>query len=91
MVARRDIAVDEEICIDYATSGLLARCSTAPWGVAHSRRACVAETTSDRVAECLCGSAKCRRKVRAGDWRSAELQKAYAGHFLSYIQRRLDA
>jgi len=48
------------------------------------------ETTSDRVPQCMCGTTKCRRRVRATDWRSSELQDRYAGHFMSYIQRRLD-
>ena len=40
--------------------------------------------------ECGCGSRRCRGHVTGDDWRLAELQTRYAGHFSPYIQRRID-
>jgi hypothetical protein len=39
---------------------------------------------------CACGSSKCRGHVSSEDWRIPELQKRYAGHFMPYLQRRID-
>jgi hypothetical protein len=40
--------------------------------------------------ECGCGSPRCRGHVTGDDWRLADLQARYAGHFSPYIQRRID-
>jgi len=40
--------------------------------------------------ECGCGGRRCRGHVTGDDWRLAELQARYAGHFSPYIQRRID-
>lgn len=68
IVARRDIAVGEHICFDYAT------CDGSPYD----------EFT------CLCGAASCRGKITGDDWRNPELQARYKGHFMPYLQRRID-
>ncbi|HRE47808.1 MAG TPA: SET domain-containing protein-lysine N-methyltransferase [Aggregatilineales bacterium] len=39
---------------------------------------------------CFCGSANCRGKVTGEDWRLPELQAAYKGHFMPYLQRRME-
>jgi SET domain-containing protein len=39
---------------------------------------------------CACGSPTCRVRVTGDDWTRRELQERYAGHFLPYIQRRID-
>jgi uncharacterized protein len=41
--------------------------------------------------ECGCGSADCRGKVTADDWKRPDLQARYAGYFSPYLQRRIDA
>jgi uncharacterized protein len=41
--------------------------------------------------ECGCGCGNCRGRVTGDDWRIAELQLRYAGHFSPYIQRRIDS
>lgn len=68
IVARRDIAVGEHICFDYAT------CDGSPYD----------EFT------CLCGAENCRGKITGDDWRNPDLQTRYAGHFMPYLQRRID-
>ena len=40
--------------------------------------------------ECGCGARTCRGRVSGADWRLAELQERYAGHFSPYLQRRID-
>jgi hypothetical protein len=39
---------------------------------------------------CACGSPNCRGRVSSEDWRDPGLQKRYAGHFMPYLQRRID-
>lgn len=41
--------------------------------------------------DCECGSALCRGRVSADDWRNPTLWERYAGHFSPYLQRRIDA
>lgn len=41
--------------------------------------------------KCLCGKKKCRGVVTGNDWKLPELQKRYDGHFLKFIQKRIDA
>jgi hypothetical protein len=41
--------------------------------------------------ECAYSSPICRGKVTGDDWRDLVLWKRYAGHFSSYLQRRIDA
>jgi len=42
------------------------------------------------IEHCLCGTRSCRRFVRADDYRIVELQQRYRGHFLPYIQEKID-
>lgn len=39
--------------------------------------------------QCGCGSAICRGTVTGQDWRRPDLQQRYAGHFSSYLERRI--
>jgi hypothetical protein len=39
--------------------------------------------------ECHCGSSLCRGVVTGNDWRLAELQERYAGHFSPFINARI--
>jgi uncharacterized protein len=41
--------------------------------------------------KCYCGAANCRGAVTGNDWKAPALQARYAGHFMPYIQRRIDA
>jgi uncharacterized protein len=41
--------------------------------------------------DCQCGTALCRGRMSAEDWRIRELQIRYAGYFSPYLQRRIDA
>jgi SET domain-containing protein len=38
---------------------------------------------------CNCGSALCRGTVRGSDWRLAEIQERYRGHFSPFINERI--
>ncbi|MGB8646642.1 MAG: SET domain-containing protein [Anaerolineae bacterium] len=40
--------------------------------------------------ECECGASNCRRFVRGIDWQIPELWERYHGHFMPYLQRRID-
>jgi hypothetical protein len=40
-------------------------------------------------APCNCGSALCRGSVRGSDWRLAEVQERYRGHFSPFINERI--
>jgi hypothetical protein len=39
---------------------------------------------------CCCGSDACRGSVTCDDWKSPEIQSRYRGHFLPYIERKID-
>ncbi|HEX2696377.1 MAG TPA: SET domain-containing protein [Anaerolineales bacterium] len=41
--------------------------------------------------DCNCGSPRCRKRVRGDDWSRPELWDRYAGYFMPYLQRRIDA
>jgi uncharacterized protein len=40
---------------------------------------------------CSCGSPECRGRIRGDDWSRPELWDRYAGYFMPYLQRRIDA
>ncbi len=40
--------------------------------------------------ECSCGSSFCRKRVTGKDWRILELQERYKGHFLPFINKRIE-
>ena len=40
---------------------------------------------------CGCGSTECRGRFSGDDWRIEAIQERYAGHFLPYIARRIEA
>ena len=40
--------------------------------------------------DCQCGSPLCRGRVTGDDWQIPELQERYRGHFMPYLQRRID-
>lgn len=42
------------------------------------------------LLRCHCESYRCRQMVTGDDWRIPELQKAYARHWLPYLQRLID-
>ena len=39
--------------------------------------------------QCGCGEAACRGTVTGQDWRRPDVQRKYAGHFSSYLARRI--
>lgn len=41
--------------------------------------------------ECQCGSLHCRGRITGNDWQLPDLQERYQGHFMPYLQRRIDA
>jgi SET domain-containing protein len=43
----------------------------------------------DYSVECKCGAANCRRILTGKDWQLPELQKRYAGHFSTYLARKI--
>ncbi len=40
---------------------------------------------------CECGAAECRTVIHGDDWKRPDLQARYRGHFMPFIDRRLDA
>ena len=46
-------------------------------------------TTYSASWACKCGSPGCRRVLSAEDWRRADLQQRYAGHFSPFLARRI--
>ncbi|KAL6051167.1 histone-lysine N-methyltransferase ATXR7 isoform X1 [Balamuthia mandrillaris] len=48
------------------------------------------ETNDKMYLECMCESALCRKVIRGSDWAIPELQERYRGHFLPYVQRKID-
>lgn len=48
-------------------------------------------TEDDWTMECHCGTANCRQQVSGRDWMIQALQREYAGHWMSFIQERIDA
>ena len=73
LVAKRDIAVGEEITLDQGT-----------WNFDET------EYTVD-AEDCTCGSPDCRVRLTENDWKLAEVQKRYRGHFHPLVQAMIDA
>ena len=71
LVARRDIAADEELTADYST-----------WSVDES-------WIMDEP--CRCGVPQCRHSVTGSDWKLKDLQERYRGHFVPFINERIQA
>lgn len=46
------------------------------------------EFESSKIKKCLCGSAKCRGKLGKEDW--WKMRNVYKGHFLSWIQAKIN-
>lgn len=40
--------------------------------------------------DCCCGSELCRKSITCEDWKLADLQSRYRGHFLPYIERKIE-
>jgi len=40
--------------------------------------------------KCLCGTKICRGAITGNDWKLPHLQSKYKGHFLSYINRKIE-
>lgn len=47
--------------------------------------------TSYDEFDCTCGAPNCRKHIRGDDWKRPELWERYAGYFMPYLQRRIDA
>jgi hypothetical protein len=45
----------------------------------------------DFVLYCHCETFRCRQVIEGSDWRIPQLRKRYAGHWVPYLQRRIDA
>ena len=71
LVARQDIAVGEELTVDYA---MFEGCEgmVSSW-------------------TCCCGSELCRGGFTGKDWRQADLQARYRGHFSPFLNERIQA
>ena len=41
--------------------------------------------------ECRCGTTLCRKRITADDYKIMEVQKRYEGHFVPFIQKKIDA
>jgi len=51
---------------------------------------CTTQGNTVMNMECRCGTALCRGRIRGDDWKIKELQERYKGHFLPYIQKRIN-
>ncbi|HYF65089.1 MAG TPA: SET domain-containing protein-lysine N-methyltransferase [Herpetosiphonaceae bacterium] len=40
---------------------------------------------------CRCGTALCRGRLTGQDWRRPDLQERYRGHFIPFLERRIEA
>lgn len=49
----------------------------------------MSESTAYDEFSCRCGSARCRGRVTAEDWRSPELWRRYEGYFSPYLAERI--
>lgn len=49
-----------------------------------------ADSTPYDEFDCMCGAQNCRGRITANDWRNPELWRRYKGHFMPYLQRRID-
>ncbi|NJN44660.1 MAG: SET domain-containing protein [Anaerolineae bacterium] len=49
-----------------------------------------ADSTPYDEFDCECGANNCRGRVTGNDWRKPELWRRYKGHFMPYLQRRID-
>jgi hypothetical protein len=38
---------------------------------------------------CRCGASGCRGRIKGTDWRNPVLQARYAGHFTTYVEKRI--
>lgn len=45
----------------------------------------------DFVMNCHCETYRCRQVITGDDWRIPQLQQRYAGHWVPYLQRLIDA
>jgi uncharacterized protein len=45
----------------------------------------------DFVMMCHCDTYRCRQVIEGTDWQIRQLQERYAGHFVPYLQRLIDA
>jgi SET domain-containing protein len=43
----------------------------------------------DYSVECNCGTPHCRKTLTGKDWQRPELQKRYAGHFSTYLAKKI--
>jgi len=43
----------------------------------------------DYSVECNCGAPNCRKRLTGEDWQRPELQKRYAGHFSTYLAKKI--
>ncbi len=51
----------------------------------------MSEGNPDFHMQCACGQPNCRGAVTGNDWKIPDLQARYAGYFMPYLQRRIDA
>lgn len=51
----------------------------------------MSDTSDYDEFECSCLSARCRGRVRGGDWRRDDVRDRYAGLFSPYVQRLIDS
>lgn len=41
--------------------------------------------------ECACGSPWCRKTITPNDWKQPEIRERYRGHFLPYVERKIES
>lgn len=73
LAARRNIAPDEELTIDYAMF------------ITESLN----KYDNELPLECRCGSLLCRKLITDQDWKREDLRIRYQNHFSSHINRRI--
>jgi len=48
------------------------------------------EIRDNGFVDCLCGASNCRKVLTIDDWKLPEVQNAYKGHFMPFIQDLID-
>lgn len=49
------------------------------------------ETIETAIRTCGCGSKDCRKLITPEDWKRKDLQEKYKGHFMPYLQKKIDS
>jgi SET domain-containing protein len=69
---------------------LVARCAILPSQELTADYALWEQDPTWKILPCQCGASCCRGKVTGNDWQLPELQQRYQGHFIPYLNKRIE-